>query len=747
MNSILKISALAAALLLGASPLSADRLQDRGLNTVPGFRTAGKGLSVNPTPQSMRMTEDAALDISRGFRISDPSKRFGNDFGFLKTADKGVPLNITFGTKAARHAGVRDSKGAYMLSVTPKGVTIVGNDETGAFYGIQTLRQLLDGDAKSLPSLEIYDWPALESRGVVEGFYGEPWSHRTRLDLIDFYGRNKMNMYIYAPKDDPYHRTPNWRVPYPEKEAADIRELAEACRRNRVDFVWAVHPGGDIKWNQEDYDLLLKKFESVYDLGVRRFAVFFDDISGEGCDSHKQSALINNLTRDFVEKRPDVGNIIIVPTDYTELWANRSERGQLAIYGRELSPKTEVLWTGKYVCGDITPETMEFVGSRIGHPALVWWNYPVTDYCREKLLQGPVYGLDNTLSPENTRGLLSNPMEHGEASQLALYGVADWTWNPGNYNPLDNWERALVYLMPEASDAYRTFAIHNGDTKRDGYRRAESWETRTFDFNDYSPAAFEYLRQEFTRVKAAPAEIRAKATNRRLVGELEPWLVQFEKLGDNGLRTLDLIKTFESNDSVAFWKEYAASRMTPAEEKEYRLHASGTKVLRPFIDNATSGMLTEFHKRVARRLPTAAMPEKLLLQDNDTTEIYLSPEAIEKMEKEGKKTMPFDKLAELGRRGIRLTGAVRSDAEAFDNNPATATLLSGPVTMKRPPGMKEIVVLGGIDGVVTIEAVTAKGDVRMKTESDASMTVIPLPDDARDIRITSTKRINEVIQR
>lgn len=65
------------------------------------------------------------------------------------------------------------------------------------------------------------------------------------------------------------------------KEALQLQELVKVANENEVDFVWAIHPGQDIKWNQEDRDLLLAKFEKMYDLGVRSFAVFFDDISGK----------------------------------------------------------------------------------------------------------------------------------------------------------------------------------------------------------------------------------------------------------------------------------------------------------------------------------------------------------------------------------------------------------------------------------------------------------------------------------
>lgn len=42
-----------------------------------------------------------------------------------------------------------------------------------------------------------------------------------------------MNTYIYGPKDDPYHSSPNWRKPYPEKEAAQIKDLVEGSRRQQ----------------------------------------------------------------------------------------------------------------------------------------------------------------------------------------------------------------------------------------------------------------------------------------------------------------------------------------------------------------------------------------------------------------------------------------------------------------------------------------------------------------------------------
>ncbi len=47
-------------------------------------------------------------------------------------------------------------------------------------------------------------------RGVVEGYYGRPWSDEARRDVIRAIGREGMNAFVYGPKNDPYHRD-RWR--------------------------------------------------------------------------------------------------------------------------------------------------------------------------------------------------------------------------------------------------------------------------------------------------------------------------------------------------------------------------------------------------------------------------------------------------------------------------------------------------------------------------------------------------------
>ena len=590
--------------------LGCQRSEIQSITPVPGKKIDHHGLVINPTPRHLRLTSGNTVDISAGVHLIQPiSKRkltsdYRNELTFLSLSSKGFPLQIQLVEKplvvdvvSKKQANV---DGAYSLTVSPKEIRFQAANDAGVFYAIQTLRQLIESPiaegGRKLPCLEINDAPVFPYRGVVEGFYGMPWSHAVRLSLIEFYGRHKLNTYIYGPKDDPYHSSPSWRLPYPEREQRNIKELVEACRRNRVDFVWAIHPGKDIKWNEEDYQNLVRKFNLMYADGVRSFAIFFDDISGEGTNPNKQVELLNRLTKEFVKAKGDVSPLIICPTDYSKLWAKADEDGPLSIYGRTLDPSVRVFWTGDVVCSDVTKETLDWVDSRIKRPAFFWWNYAVTDYVRNLILQGPVYGLDTSLTNKDMCGLVSNPMEHGEASKLSLYSVADYTWNPAAYNPIDSWERGLEVMMPHAKEAYRTFAIHSADTET-GYRRDESWDTETFRLADYTKEKRDKLYEEFERVVQVPAKIEAGCNDTLLLQELQPWLKEFGKLGMRGKKALELMDLYRSEDASSFWKAYVKNLMSNKDKQAYEAHKSGTMKLQPFYECAMKDLGEAFYER------------------------------------------------------------------------------------------------------------------------------------------------------
>lgn len=629
------ILALGVAVAADAQDLQSQRGESQDVGRILGHKVDHGGLVINPTPQHVSRHEGVIVDISKGVALKGDAKAFAEDVTFLKHNAKGLKLTLKYAPKGFKSDIVPDKSGAYILDIAPKGIAITAYDEAGAFYALQTLRQIVESPIAAegaIPALTINDWPDLKYRGVVEGFYGVPWSHATRLSLIDIYGRYKMNYYIYGPKDDPYHSSPYWREEYPAAEAEELRELVEACKRNRVHFVWAIHPGKDIRWDEEDYNNLLNKFEAMYRLGVRAFAIHFDDIEGAGAHPLRQTELANRLMEEFVKVKGDVEPLIVCPTEYTRLWANPTERGSLVLYGKTLDPEVDVFWTGDAVCSNMTESTMEWVGSRIQRPALFWWNFPVTDYARHIVMQGPVYGLSTTMDDTKTRGIVSNPMEHGEASKLALYSTADYAWNVEAYNAIDSWERAIESVAPEVKDAYRLFAMHSCDTET-GYRRVESWETETFLMEEYTEELAAALKDELQRIVAVPATME-QMENKALLEELRPWLVEFKKLGVRCLKAIEALELYRAGEYEAFWGVYVDNLMTEEDIEAFDAHRVGTMKLHPFYERMMDALAAAYYEQLTGKKSSTlaaagsynslAAPQAKYMFDNDDTTYYHS---------------------------------------------------------------------------------------------------------------------------
>lgn len=516
-----------------------------------------QGFHLQPTPQKYVGSEDSvfiparySLQVGATLRGSAAEQLLAGLFpDAAVTADFSVCIGMK-GDKSVRKYAARIPKQAegYYLKIDKEGIVVAGADRRGVFYGVQTLVQLIA--LPKLPLVEVTDYPDVPYRGVVEGFYGVPWSREARLSQLDFYGRNKMNIYIYGPKDDPYHSSPNWRKPYPAQEAEQLKELVECARRNEVLFYWAIHPGKDIRWNTEDRDLLMEKFESMYRLGIRAFAVFFDDISGEGTSAEKQVELLNDIYHNFVKVKGDVAPLLMCPTEYNRLWT-KLEGGYLATLGGKLHPDIGILWTGDKVVACIDKPTMQFVNPLLKRKAFIWWNFPVSDYVRDRLLLGAVYG-NGTDIDDDISAIISNPMEHAEASKIALFSIADYAWNMDAYKSDASWRRAVRYLMPGHAAALQVFASHNSDLggNEHDFRREESEQIRPalerlLDAycreGKREVAAASAVTEECERMIASADLLLASDENPALIKEISPWLMQFKLLGEYGREVLCML--------------------------------------------------------------------------------------------------------------------------------------------------------------------------------------------------------------
>ncbi|MGN8224390.1 beta-N-acetylglucosaminidase domain-containing protein [Gracilimonas sp. BCB1] len=117
-----------------------------------------------------------------------------------------------------------------------------------------------------------------EKIGVVEGFYGTPWTHEARLDMVRFMGEVGMDTYFYAPKDDPFHRA-KWREPYVGEKLDEFSEFVSVSEESGVDLFFAISPGLDIVYSDSaDFAALNNKIQAMVELGVEHFALFLDDV-------------------------------------------------------------------------------------------------------------------------------------------------------------------------------------------------------------------------------------------------------------------------------------------------------------------------------------------------------------------------------------------------------------------------------------------------------------------------------------
>ncbi|MFI2411813.1 beta-N-acetylglucosaminidase domain-containing protein [Streptomyces sp. NPDC018947] len=616
--------ALASAMTVQAVPVAASA------QAAPPTAAGAPGTSavppVSPTPQSLtRAGRDAAVtgrvlvvagedtDAAARSRLVEELKAHGADRvdvvgpGKVPAAAAGL-LTVRLGgaTRPDVAAGLGDTavpdhaEGyALRVSADPQGprITLGGKDAAGQFYAVQTLRQLFvhaDPDGWSVPGVEISDFPSMPLRGTIEGFYGQPWTHAERLDQMDFYGDVKANTYVYAPKDDPYHRG-KWREPYPADKLAELGELVRRATANHVRFTFAVSPGESICYSDPaDREALKAKLRALYDLGTRAFSIPLDDISytrwncegdraafgapGREAAARAQVDLLNDVQRTFVATHEGTRPLQMVPTEYGDLTDTAYKRTMRDT----LDPAVVVMWTGTDVVPPrITNAEAGQVSELFGRKVFVWDNYPVNDFGNTsgRLLLAPYDKREAGLSA-HLSGIVANPMNQPYASKVAVFGTADFTWNDAAYDARANWPRAMAYLAGgdrEATDALLVFGDLEHLAPTFG---ATPWQPQApelaarverfwtaWDAGDRA-GALKDLRPYATAVEGAPATIRAGAVEKGFTADAGPWLDATELWGRAMVRMLDALAARQSGDA-----ETAARLLAESDDLQRRARA------------------------------------------------------------------------------------------------------------------------------------------------------------------------------
>ncbi len=321
-------------------------------------------------------------------------------------------------------------------------------------YLKRTIRQLTKRG--EFPVCYLKDYPSFPFRGVVEGFYGKPYTHEQRLELFTYLKEVRMNSYLYAPKDDLYHRE-KWRLPYSPEADERIKELSDQAKRNRIDFYYGISPGKDFNYADEaDYKILIEKLKKIRSLGVQRFALLMDDIEPKLSEeeqklfdspAHAHAHLANFVLKELEPKPP----FLFCPTDYMQNY-DTPYRADIRKY---LDGQVSVFWTGyNTVAEAITDEDGKVLIENFGRHPVLWDNYPVNDFePKRRVYLGAVRNRSRYLYKTHS-GYLVNLSELYESSKIPLTTMSHFAWDTEGYLPKE--------ALREAVATYFKGCVHDG---------------------------------------------------------------------------------------------------------------------------------------------------------------------------------------------------------------------------------------------------------------------------------------------
>ncbi len=372
---------------------------------------------------------------------------------------------------------------------------------------------------------------AIDSKlvGYGEGFYGKPHSWEDRRFVVEVLAEEGLNAYVYAPKNDPFHRD-RWRDPYPEEELARFRELAGLASRSGVSFCFCIAPLGMTFSSEAEHEKLWEKIKPFVDMGLSDMAVLFDDVpeqlSPADSSAFRTLGQAHGVTAARLYERlgREGVRLAVAPTEYTGL----HDSPYLRDLASELPEEVAVAWTGRYVLSPtITVEDLKRRSASLGKPVLVWDNFPVNDgpmgiWCH----LGPWRGRDPALL-EVSAGLFQNGMEQARASMVGLRQLGEFVRMGEAYDPEGAWQRACEKVGKGAEEAFCIVAEQMSDSvcsPRPSPSLAALLDDLESAPDDRVPALRREIAAELERQSRALSEVRKSLQDRSLLEELGPWL-------------------------------------------------------------------------------------------------------------------------------------------------------------------------------------------------------------------------------
>lgn len=582
--------------------------------------------SIYPVPHSLEYVKGGNAVLTNEVNVVvDPAvdKYTVSRLKEVLTLENGVKLNITCKVRKGESnivLAVANKKGkalSYALKqslpldkLSPKGkydsyilslksnssgkadIIIVGEHTNAVFYALATLEQMLEQGRKvtdgiAMQQVVISDYSDMEYRGIVEGYYGYPYSFAVKKDLMQFFKRYKMNTYIYGAKSDPYH-SGFWREPYPQTITARqekngwlttgmISDLSKLSLETKVNFIWAIHPssGKAVDYSTKEstdkaVEDVMGKFRLMHQIGVRQFSVFLDDTGWDFDHVNNYRDFFTNLRQalhkeynvNYTNASDTVKPIHYVPHIYAINFASKKD---IKTYFDAISQIPEdivVYTTGSGVWSSLKNEDFQTMENLMHRPVALWWNYPCNDNKDGRLYTSDMYSnLHEMGLPTPDReipqclGMVSNPMQQGTVAKIALFGVADYAWNNRGFEPKSNWRASFPAIIgkdhaPLYNYLARFLRYEDPESLQGLYNNVKSAYPAT---SPQTVALIDTLKQIGGAAKAMLAMPLRNSSDSLLLQDLQPWLKKLEKMAELGQTLLQLPNVKDEN---ARWQQY-----------------------------------------------------------------------------------------------------------------------------------------------------------------------------------------------
>lgn|GEM_PF-344838 len=485
--------------LMPARPVSASqeqrpaktiRIPDAGRPLPPLLDTLNHPVLI-PEPKAARFPAGEAEDFAvTGQLILSDQLPGGEEFAPVRqemarfaadtSRETGIKTAMQTGPAAGRSISIRVESivalpaEGYQLSVTPEEVRIVGHDAAGAFYGLQTLRQLLQRRAKgqfAFAGVSISDWPSLTFRGI-HIFVGKdalPFHQRLIERVLSRY---KLNRMVLECEYAHWKSHPEIAVPY-GMSIDDLRTDVASARAHFLEPIPLINSLGHSEWifaNRQHQDLVEDvNSQHAYDASNPDSYKFIFDVFGEALDifhprlfhiGHDE-VKVPSQDKDFGRYPARPGNIqkgastlFIEDTNRLADWL-RARGVRTILWSDMLLHESEgpVLPGVPVMTAANAPSSAEAARRRSAMPAdavIADWRYTPGDEQRNGLALFRQRG-EETLGcpwfqPENIRGWARQAIAHNSLGTLQT----TWAGFDSSAKMLDSWydyRQVLAYIL------------------------------------------------------------------------------------------------------------------------------------------------------------------------------------------------------------------------------------------------------------------------------------------------------------